>query len=753
MLYARIVLPLAQPPYTYAFDESLGIGVGDAVAVQFGARRYYTGIVWEITTERPSVGRIKEVCRRLYGVPLVGERQRRLWEWVADYYMCTLGEVMRIALPSAAKPSADSFDEFSEEIFTPRRESYVALCDELRRLDAAAFEAQAEAMSRRAPRRLSTLRGIARLASERKAADGFVPRRLLDADAGQIATLRSRGLIVVEQREVAAERIDRSDFLLPQLSDAQQRALDQTLSAFDERKPALLWGVTGSGKTEIYMHLMARTIARGGSVLMLVPEIVMTSQLIERIETVFPSRVTAYHSKLTPRRRTEAYLRLAASAGGEIVIGVRSSIFLPLPSPDLLIVDEEHDASYKQTDMQPRYNARDCAVMIARQSGASIVLGSATPSLESYVNGLAGKYRTVRLDERYGGGELPRVVVSDTMRAVRRGERKSHFNRALLDGIGRALDAGQQVMLFQNRRGYAPYVECRECGWTARCPHCNVTLTLHRAPARLECHYCGYSIDPPAACPNCKTQDISNMGFGTEKVEQEIARLFPEARVARLDRDTSTSERAFTSIVSAFDQHRTDIMVGTQIITKGFDFGSVSLVGILNADNLLNAPDFRASERAFQLMMQVAGRAGRRRSGAEVVIQTSQTDHPVIRQVAAGDYESMARMQLAERRTFLYPPYSRLTRFMLRCRDYERLRQCARAMSEMLRRKFGSRVMGPVSSAVETIRGEHRAEILVKIESGASFDRARAMMREVVAAAAAMQEFKQVTLTVDVDAQ
>ncbi len=359
----------------------------------------------------------------------------------------------------------------------------------------------------------------------------------------------------------------------------------------------------------------------------------------------------------------------------------------------------------------------------------------------------------MRLDERYGGGELPRVVVSDTMRAVRRGERKSHFNRALLDGIGRALDAGQQVMLFQNRRGYAPYVECRECGWTARCPHCNVTLTLHRAPARLECHYCGYSIDPPAACPNCKTQDISNMGFGTEKVEQEIARLFPEARVARLDRDTSTSERAFTRIVSAFDQHRTDIMVGTQIITKGFDFGSVSLVGILNADNLLNAPDFRASERAFQLMMQVAGRAGRRRSGAEVVIQTSQTDHPVIRQVAAGDYESMARMQLAERRTFLYPPYSRLTRFMLRCRDYERLRQCARAMSDMLRRKFGSRVMGPVSSAVETIRGEHRAEILVKIESGASFDRARAMMREVVAAAAAMQEFKQVTLSVDVDAQ
>ncbi len=405
MLYARIVLPLAQPPYTYAFDESLGIGVGDAVAVQFGARRYYTGIVWEITTERPSVGRIKEVCRRLYGVPLVGERQRRLWEWVADYYMCTLGEVMRIALPSAAKPSADSFDEFSEEIFTPRRESYVALCDELRRLDAAAFEAQAEELSRRAPRRLSTLRGIARLASERKAADGFVPRRLLDADAGQIATLRSRGLIVVEQREVAAERIDRSDFLLPQLSDVQQRALDQTLGAFDERKPALLWGVTGSGKTEIYMHLMARTLARGGSVLMLVPEIVMTSQLIERIETVFPSRVTAYHSKLTPRRRTEAYLRLAASAGGEIVIGVRSSIFLPLPSPDLLIVDEEHDASYKQTDMQPRYNARDCAVMIARQSGASIVLGSATPSLESYVNGLAGKYRTVRLDERYGGGE------------------------------------------------------------------------------------------------------------------------------------------------------------------------------------------------------------------------------------------------------------------------------------------------------------------------------------------------------------
>ncbi|MBP3455874.1 MAG: primosomal protein N' [Alistipes sp.] len=753
MLYARVVLPLAQPAYTYAFEESTGIGEGDAVIVQFGVRRYYTGIVWEVSDEPPRLGRIKSISRRLYSTPLLSPWQRRMWEWVADYYICTIGEVMRMALPSLAKPSADSAEEFSKEIFKMPTESYVALPQELSGLDGGQLQRRIAELCRRAPRRAEIMTRIAALAAEKGAADGFVRRRLIDADAALLAAMRSRDLIRTQMRERGAEAESASDFLLPQLSPAQQRACDEIRGSVAEHRPALLYGVTGSGKTEIYMHLIAETLARGGDVLMLVPEIVITSQLVERMERVFSSHVTAYHSKLTPRRRTEIYLRLASSSGGELVVGARSALFLPLTHLGLIVVDEEHDPSYKQTDTQPRYNARDCAVVMGRLSGAGVVLGSATPSLESYVNSLGGKYRRVDLTERYGEGELPEVIVSDTMRAVKRGERKVHFNKVLLDGIARTLADGGQTMLFQNRRGYAPYVECRECGWTARCPHCNVTLTLHRQPERLECHYCGYTMTPPAACPNCKTQDVSLMGFGTEKVEQEIARLFPEARVARLDRDTSTSERAFRSIVTAFENGETDIMVGTQIITKGFDFDRVSLVGILNADNLLNAPDFRSAERAFQLMMQVAGRAGRRRGGSCVVIQTSQPQHPVVRQVAAGDYEAMARQQLDERRTFKYPPYSRLTRFALRCKEYEHLREAANAMADMLRRKFGARVMGPVSSTVETVRGEHRAEIVVKIESGASFGRAREMMREVIESMHSAPEYKSVVISVDVDAQ
>lgn len=753
MLYARIVLPLAQPAYTYAVEESMGVGVGDAVVVQFGARRYYTGIVWEISASPPQLKRIKRVERRLYSTPLTCDWQRRLWEWTADYYMCSLGEVMRMALPSPAKPSSDSFEEFSKEIFRMPTESYVALPEQLLGLPADECGRIIDRMCRRAPRRAAVMRRIAALAVENAAADGFVPRRLVEVSSPILAAMRDAGTIRVEQRERRSAMPGDGDYLLPRLSDAQSRALDLIGEAHAAALPALLYGVTGSGKTEIYMHLIARTLACGGDVLMLVPEIVVTSQLVERMERIFPSRVTSYHSKLTPRRRTEIYLRLASSSGGELVVGTRSAVFLPLSHLRLVIVDEEHDASYKQTDMQPRYNARDCAVVMGRLTGAGVVLGSATPSLESYVNALGGKYRRVDLTERYGQARQPSIIISDTMRAVRRGERKVHFNSVLLDGIARALKSGEQVMLFQNRRGYAPYVECRECGWTARCPQCNVTLTLHRQPERLECHYCGYSMTPPAACPNCRTQSVSTMGFGTEKVEQEIARLFPEARVARLDRDTSTSPRAYSSIVAAFERGDTDILVGTQIITKGFDFGRVSTVGILNADNLLNAPDFRSAERAFQLMTQVAGRAGRREGGSEVVIQTSEPSHPVIRQVAAGDYEAMARRQLAERRTFNYPPYSRLTRFTLRCRHYLTLHACANAMADMLRCKFGHRVMGPVSSAVETIRGEHRAEIIVKIESGASFGRARQMMREVSAEIASVAEYRSVVISADVDAQ
>ena len=584
---------------------------------------------------------------------------------------------------------------------------------------------------------------------------GAVPRRLLAAERPVLHQLERKGVIRAEERERQPGAAQDVRFRLPTLSPAQGRCLTQIRELFASRTGVLLHGVTGSGKTEIYIHLIAETLRCGDDVLLLVPEIALTAQLVERMERIFGSRVTVYHSRLTERARTETYLRLCRSEGGEFVVGARSALFLPLRRLRLVVVDEEHDTSYKQSDPAPRYNARDCAVVAASLFGGHVLLGSATPSLETWLNAARGKYGKVVLGERYGEARPPRIVISDTLRAVKRGERKAHFNKQLLDAIGERLDRGEQVMLFQNRRGFSPYVECPECGWTARCPNCNVTLTYHRGGSseRLVCHYCGHTEAVPVKCPACRVTDLAPRGFGTEKVEEEIARLFPRARVARLDRDSVTSERAFRSIVAGFARHDTDILVGTQMISKGFDFEGVSLVGILNADNLVNSPDFRAAERAFQLMTQVAGRAGRRAVPGEVIIQTSDPASPVIRQVAASDYEAMARQQLAERHTFFYPPYARLVALTLRHRDPELLHRGARALAEALRSRFGRRVLGPMTPPVDRIRGEYLAGVLLKVESGASFTRAREVLREVLDAFAAGEEFRRINLQCDVDPQ
>ncbi len=749
MLYAQVVLPLAQPMYTFSVDEALGVGIGDAVVVQFGSSRYYTGIVWSISAQRPEYPRIKPILKRLYSTPLVTSEAQRLWEWIAEYYMCTIGEVMRVALPALAKPSATTLTELDERSIEPPTETFVALAEELRTEEALA--AYVTKHGRKAPRRTETMDRIAALAIERRSADGFVPRRLVDAETVHIADLKRRGLIELREATIEATH-DKNDFLLPTLSEAQQHALDAIDEGHRNNKVALLHGVTGSGKTEIYVHLIARTLAEGRDVLVLVPEIVITSQLVERLERIFEGRTTTYHSRLTPLRRGETFLRLASSAGGELIVGVRSAIFLPMKRPGLIVVDEEHDANYKQTDPRPRYNARDMAVVMGRIYGVKVVLGSATPSLESLYNATTGKYTYIELTERWGEAVLPEVIISDTIRAVKRNERKTHFNLELLQNIHRSLSAGEQAILFQNRRGYAPYIQCRTCGYSPRCPHCNVTLTRHKATDRMECHYCGYNMPAPKMCPNCEVQDMALMGFGTEKVAEEISRLMPEARIERLDGDTSTSERAFKRIVTRFDSGEADILVGTQILTKGFDFGGVTTVGILNADNLLTMPDFRASERAFQLMMQVAGRAGRRNDRGRVVIQTSQPKHPVIRFVASGDYHAMAKSELAERRAFGYPPYSHLIRLLLRHEEYNLLHHAAHALATVMRKKFGARVMGPVSAALEMLRGEHRAEILLKIESGASMQRARTLLREAIATVEGDPQYKTVKISVDVDA-
>lgn len=749
--YADIVLPLAQPAYTFAVPPGTELVPGCAVEVQFGPRKFYTGIVWRVHDRRPDFKRIKPVQRVLYDRPLLTDGQRALWEWVASYYMCSVGEVMRAALPSLMKPSADSRERFADEEFRPRTETYFTLAEELR--DEERLHETFEKLERRAPKQYEALLEIASAGPGGGLPAGEVPRRLLQADRTVLHALERKKLIAAAEHERTVERGGAS-FRLPELTAHQQTALDELRRQFAEgRETALLHGVTSSGKTEIYIHLIADVLARGGDVLLLVPEIALTAQLIERMERIFGSRVTPYHSRLTDRQRSETYLRLNRSEGGEFVVGVRSSIFLPLSRLQLIIVDEEHDASYKQAEPAPRYHARDCAVMMARLLGGRTLLGSATPSLETWLHASGGKYGKAVLSERYGDARMPEILVSDTLRAARRGERHAHFNKLLLDKIGEVLARGEQAMLFQNRRGFSPYVECTECGWTARCPDCNVTLTYHKAGGRLVCHYCGHTEPVPAKCPSCKVTDVVPMGFGTEKIEEEIARLFPEARVARLDRDTVTSERAFNAIVAGFARRETDILVGTQMITKGFDFEGVALVGILNADNMLNNPDFRAGERAFQLMTQVAGRAGRRARGGEVVIQTAEPGHPVIRQVVGGDFEGMARMQLADREAFFYPPYARLTTLTLRHRDPQLLRRGAAELAARLRGRFGRRLLGPMTPPVDRIRGEYLVGLLLKIESGASSARARELLGAELAAFAQHPEYRTIAVVPNVDPQ
>ena len=476
--YADIVLPLAQPAYTFALPEGVTVAGGEAVAVQFGRRRIYTGIVWRVHDRRPDFRTVKSVSRVLYGgMRLLSPEQMALWEWIASYYMCSLGEVMRVALPALMKPSGDTEEEFSDDEFRPRTECYVSLAAELR--DEGRFHEICEKIERRAPKQYEALLELAAAGDETRIATGEVARRLLRADHAVLDALRRKKYVVCTRRERSVER-GGAVFRLPELTAHQQTALESLRGQFAAGKTtALLQGVTGSGKTEIYIHLIAEVLARGGDVLLLVPEIALTAQLIERMERIFGSRVTPYHSKLTPRRRTETFLRLGRSEGGEFVVGARSAIFLPLKRLQLVVVDEEHDASYKQSDPAPRYNARDCAVVTARLFGGRTLLGSATPSLETWLNARSGKYGRAVLGERYGGARPPEVLISDTLRAARRGERHAHFNKLLLDRIGETLARGGQAMLFQNRRGFSPYVECTECGWTARCPHCNVTLTYH----------------------------------------------------------------------------------------------------------------------------------------------------------------------------------------------------------------------------------------------------------------------------------
>ena len=731
--YADIVLPLAQPAYTFAVGEGVEVCVGDAVAVQFGKNAVYTGIVWRLHNTPPARGEAKPILQVLYDKPLLSELQMRFWEWIADYYICTVGEVMRVALPSIIKAKARCEAEF--EPYTPKREAIVSLVAE-------AFTDDVRAkMERRAPKRYEVLCELERVG-------GVVPRYAIDLDAATLRALQKDGLIEIGERDYRLDS-EWSKTLLPKLSEAQTKAFDEIKNGLAEKRVALLHGVTSSGKTEIYTHLIEDRLSKGEDVLFLVPEISLTTQLVERMRALFGESVTVYHSKLTPQQRTRLYTDMLSSESGNFVIGARSALFLPYKKLGLVVVDEEHDSSYKQSEPNPRYNGRDSAIVLATLHEAKVVLGSATPSLESYANHLSGKYAYARLTERYGGVEMPDIILSDTVRNVKRNERKLHFNKELLDGIADRLENNEQVILFQNRRGYSPYMECPSCGFSARCPHCNVTLSAHQQRGRMVCHYCGYNEPIQRYCPNCKTSELKPMGFGTERVEEAVLELFPEARVLRLDGDTATSSTAYNRIIGAFARHEADILVGTQIVSKGLDFAGVTLIGILNGDNLLASPDFRAEERAWQLIMQVAGRAGRRNKRGEVIIQTAEPQHSVYAMM--GDYERVASKLLNERKQFRYPPFVRIVKILMRSSDKDNLVKSSLQLGDQLRNRFGARVLGPVAPLIDRVRGEYRVELMLKVEVEASFSRARAILREEIARLRENKEYRNIVIICDVD--
>ena len=731
--YADIVLPLAQPAYTFAVGEGVEVCVGDAVAVQFGKSSVYTGIVWRLHDTPPAKGTAKPILKVLYDKPLLSELQMRFWEWVADYYICSVGEVMRVALPSIIKAKARCEDEFAE--YTPKRETIVQLVAE------AFSEEERAKMARRAPKRYEALSAL-------EEAGGVLPRTAVNLDAASLKALCKAGLVAMGERDYKLNS-EWSKTLLPKLSPVQSKALEEIRNGLSEKRVALLHGVTSSGKTEIYTHFIEERLSRGEDVLFLVPEISLTTQLVERMRSLFGESVTVYHSKLTPNQRTKLYTDMLSSVSGNFVIGARSALFLPYKKLGLIVVDEEHDSSYKQSDTAPRYNGRDSATMLASIHGAKTLLCSATPALESYSNHLSGKYAYAQLTERYGGVEMPDIIISDTVRNVKRNERKLHFNKELLDGIADRLERGEQVILFQNRRGYSPYMECPSCGWSARCSHCNVTLAAHQQKGRMVCHYCGYSEPMQRYCPNCKTGELRPMGFGTERVEEAVAELFPEARVLRLDGDTATSSTAYNHIIGAFARHEADILVGTQIVSKGLDFADVTLIGILNGDNLLASPDFRAEERAWQLLMQVAGRAGRRDKRGEVVIQTAEPEHSIYSMI--GEYDRVAYKLLTERKQFGYPPFVRIVKIAMRSANQKLLVDASLQLGDQLRKRFGRRVLGPVSPLIDRVRGEWRVELMLKIEVESSFSRARAILCDEIALLRKMKDYRNVTVICDVD--
>ena len=726
MHYADLILPVPlQGLFTYAIPEGMNVGVGMRVLVTFGRSKTYLGIVARIHDVKPEGYQVKPITQLMDQEPIVTEQQLKLWQWISDYYLSPIGEVYKAALPAGLK---------AEDGYKAKTETYIRLTEQYRNTTALHIALNVLA---RAPKQLEAFTCYLELSHYDEIEDGVTPaevtkEELMNASRASVETLKQlEKRQILETYEVEVGRLNhggdyRPDLIKP-LSEAQGTAYNSILMSMMKHNVTLLHGVTSSGKTEIYIHLIKRALEQKQQVLYLLPEIALTVQMMQRLQRVFGDRLGIYHSKYSDAERVEIWQKQLSKNPYDVILGARSAVFLPFQHLGLIIIDEEHETSYKQQDPAPRYHARSAAIMMAAQmrNGTKVLLGTATPSMESYYNAKTGKYGLVELKERYQGIELPEIQVVDVADLQHRKMMAGPFSPLLLTKVREALERGEQAILFQNRRGFAPMIECRQCGWVPHCQHCDVSLTLHRQMNQLTCHYCGYTYKVPTECPCCGSTDLRTKGYGTEKIEEQVSEVFPEARVARMDLDTTRTRNAYERIITDFSAGRTNILIGTQMISKGLDFDKVSVVGILNADTMLNYPDFRAYEHAFTMMSQVSGRAGRKGKRGLVILQTKNKDLSVIQQVVRNDYTSLYKDMIAERQAFRYPPYYHLVYVFLKHSHDEVVNTAGVEMGSRLRQWFGGRVLGPDKPAVAKVKSQNIRKLVLKLENGIDMKRVR----------------------------
>jgi primosomal protein N' (replication factor Y) len=813
MLYfVEVVLPLAVPKnFTYQISEAefQYIQIGMRVAVPFGKSKIYTALVISKHHNPPQLYQAKEIHQILDEKPIVNETQIAHWQWIASYYMCSLGEVFRAALPTGyilesetivkVSKNQTEINELKDDEFlifeALQQQSFITIQEVVkilgkktvlpiinRMLAKGALELQEEINEQYKPKLMryikmpehllepevlpQVLKTVTKAKKQHELVLNYFQlqaqfkkpisvKQLLDFSGSTPAIVKA--LVEKEifeeyylhQDRVIFEKNSDADFTL---SEHQKVAFDDIQSNFITNDVCLLHGVTASGKTEIYIKLMECYLHQEKQVLFLLPEIALTSQLVQRLTAYFGNQVAVFHSKYTNNERIEVWNQLVAnSEKAKIVIGVRSALFLPFSNLGLLVIDEEHEATFKQQDPAPRYHARDAAVVLAKMHQAKVLLGSATPSLETYYNTKNGKYGLVTLKERFGNVVLPEIELVDLKDSYFRKRMTGHFSDTLLHEITETLALGEQVILFQNRRGYSSYVECIPCGHVPHCPSCDVSLTYHKFKNQLRCHYCGYSIANPTHCHSCQSVDLTTKGFGTEQIELELKTLFPEKKIGRMDQDTTRGKFGYEKIIDAFKNQEYNILVGTQMLAKGLHFDNVTLVGVMNADNLLNQPHFRAYERAFQMLTQVAGRAGRKAKKGKVVIQTYNPYHNTIQQVVSNDYLPMFNEQMYERQNFNYPPFCRVIRITIKHRDFEKLKEGAMWLYNVLQQQLKVPVLGPEEPAINRIRNEYIRTILIKIPTTANLGQKKQVVAKCLSSFEAIVAYRSIRVTLNVD--